>query len=427
MSDAAITATVGANTQPFARGMQRVKKEAQVGGEAIKDLARPMERVSQGMMLLRGGAAGIAIAGVFRAAVSAANEFEAGTNASADAVRNLSKEMENMRGGIGRVAMEGVGMLARYGQFLGDIYANILSAVAPQYFDAAGAERSRRTQEQLDRFEQMRNRARGAEQAERAARERAEEQARRAAMESERRERTRIENERKQRLEEIAQLEARLSQRNISDARRLAEVQDRIARLRFAQRQTVGYDNTQVTLELRRAEVEQMEIIGRIQDSNEQKRKQAQDEYIRAEERLIDARTNAERAITDEIKRRTESITPEGEASPAVRQREERDRRRLERLAARLRRAEERGLQGQDRLRDQVADAAGNVAGNVASAEAIADRIGSVIQRGVEAAMGDTIRAREEADANLEKLAGDMEKSRHSLENIEKSLSVGVR
>jgi hypothetical protein len=407
--------------------MQRVREEARGGGNAISSLSAPLGQVSRMMALLRGGAAGMAIVGVFRMAAQAANEFQVGANASADAVRSLSKEIEVLQGGIRRVAMEGVGMLAQLGQSIGDDIVSLLESALPGNFDSAGAQRARERQAQLDRFAEIRNRARGAEQAAEAQARREREQAERSALQERLAEERRVATEREKIAQEIAELEARLNRRTLTDRQELVRIEASIAQLRHNLRTPGVGDNGESLLALRRAEVERMEILKRIQESNDRARKAAQDEYIRAEERLMRAREESERRIADIIRRRVEQITPATDESPAQRSRRERDEARLQRLVQRLRRAEERGLQGQDRLRDQVADAAGRVAGSQVASEDVASRISSVIQRGVESAIGDSVRAREEANAGIEKMAGDMERARASLEAIEQALTVGVR
>jgi hypothetical protein len=422
MSDASIIADIGANTQPFEQGMRKVRTEAAGGKGAINELARPMEQVSKGMMLLRGGAAGLAIAGAFRAGVAAANEMEVGINANADAVRRLNQEMTSTKGSIGQLSMGLVGGLARIGERIGDEIASALSLAGVGDFDPEGAARSRQSQEQLDRFQKMRERARTREQQDAAAK--AAEDKRQSDIKA--RQEKEVADARRKTLEEIAALEAKLNERKESDAVRLGKLNERIARLQYAEQHRVGDAFQQTRLQRLQLEVERKELIGEIEAKNEEHRKQLQDEYIRAEEAYLAAKERAEARITQEIKNRAQSLMPNTQATDSQQGRIERLRDDLARAAQQLQRAQALGLPTQD-LQGRVRRRAARLAEAEGQVEEQTRRIAEVVTLGVRDALGEKMDAQIRAQENLSPLAGDMQKSRMALQNIEKALAVGVK
>jgi hypothetical protein len=357
---------------------------------------------------------------------------------------------------------------------MGEEIVNALSLAGIGDLDAEGAKRSRESQEALNRFQAARDRARAGEQ--RRASEAASEETTReirqiraeldpaalqkAEAEIETFARRRIarvgvtadpesmkraqadidkftadtfrkargsqEDERIKRAEKIAELEAKLNARKESDAVRLGKLNDRIAKLQYAEQFRVGDDLQRTRLERLNLEVERNELVGEIQNRNEEHRKELQDEYIRAEEAYLAARERAEERITAEINSRANSLMPDTQATGSQQDRIARLRKDLARSAQQLQNAEARGLPTAD-LRARVRTRAARLAEAESVVEEQTRRVASVVTLGVKDALGEKLDKQITAQENLQPLARDMEKSRMALQNIEKALSVGVK
>jgi translation initiation factor IF-2 len=305
---------------------------------------------------------------------------------------------------------------------MGEEIVNALSLAGIGDLDAEGAKRSRESQEALNRFQAARDRARAGEQ--RRANEAA--QAEKKQADERAKQEKQIADERRSRAEKIAELEAKLNARKESDAVRLGKLNDRIAKLQYAEQFRVGDDLQRTRLERLTLEVERNELVGEIQARNEEHRKELQDEYIRAEEAYLAARERAEERITAEINNRANSLMPDTQATGSQQDRIARLRKDLARSAQQLQNAEARGLPTAD-LRARVRTRAARLAEAESVVEEQTRRVASVVTLGVKDALGEKLDKQITAQENLQPLARDMEKSRMALQNIEKALSVGVK